>query len=224
MWPTCRVDIVLKLCLQHHLGWVIKCWCLKATVWSVPAFELSCAECLEFRWHLGCCFHVEDSPTSNTLNHYSVHPQSSLALRDDQPEQKLGMSSLGLLNPDDASTAGLSQHWKLSNATFLSMTKTKGDHGYAFDLRHMKLNATSFTHVDTHWDLFNSPLLFWIPPWRFFEFIPAILNSAAKIFWMSPEFCHGDLNLPLLLWIPLRRFCECPLPLPFILNSAVEIF
>ena len=89
-------------------------------------------------------------PHPTLLNHYSVHPQSSLALRDDQPEQKLGMSSLGLLNPDDTSTAGLSQHRKLSNATFSSMTKTKGDHGYAFDLRHMKLNATSFTHIDSH--------------------------------------------------------------------------
>ena len=89
-------------------------------------------------------------PHPTLLNHYSVLPQSSLALCDDQPEQKLGMSSLGLLNPDDASTAGLSQHRKLSNATFSSMTKTKGDHGYAFDLRHMKLNATSFTHVDSH--------------------------------------------------------------------------
>ena len=91
------------------------------------------------------------TPPSPTLsNHSSVHFQSSLALRDNKPEQKSGMSSLGLLNPDDASTSGLSHHRKLSNATFSSTTETEGDHAYAFDLRHMKSNATSFTHVDSH--------------------------------------------------------------------------
>ena len=89
-------------------------------------------------WQLPCFYHK------------SGYHEPSLALHDDKPEQKLGMSSLGLLNPDGVLTAGLSQHRKLSNATFSSMTKTKGDHGYAFDLRHMKSNATSFTHVDSH--------------------------------------------------------------------------
>jgi len=91
------------------------------------------------------------TPPSPTLsNHSSVHFQSSLALRDNKPEQKSGMSSLGLLNPDHVSTSGLSHHRKLSNATFSSMTETEGDHAYTSDLRHMKSNATSFTHVDSH--------------------------------------------------------------------------
>jgi Ca2+-transporting ATPase len=91
------------------------------------------------------------TPPSPTLsNHSSVHFQSSLALRDNKPEQKSGMSSLGLLNADDASTSGLSHHRKLSNATFSSMTETEGDHAHLSDLRHVKSNATSFTHVDSH--------------------------------------------------------------------------
>ncbi|EDR16187.1 uncharacterized protein LACBIDRAFT_302015 [Laccaria bicolor S238N-H82] len=92
------------------------------------------------------------TPISHTFEPFSsVHSQSSLALRDNKLEQKSGMSFLGLLNPYDMSSSGLSHHRKPSNATFSSMTETEGDHADAFDLLHrMKSNATSFTHVDSH--------------------------------------------------------------------------
>jgi len=73
-------------------------------------------------------------PPSPTLSSHSVTPyKSTVQLRDNIPDQKSGLTSLGLLNPN-------SHNRKLSNAT--SVTETESD------LRHVSSARTSFTHVD----------------------------------------------------------------------------
>ena len=89
---------------------------------------------------------------------------------------------------------------------------------------------------------FNSPLLFWILLGRFFEFAPAILNSAVKIFWIPPpailnstveifwicpryfEFrCKDFLNAPKIFWMP-SEFYHGDLNLPLLFCILLQIF
>jgi len=73
-------------------------------------------------------------PPSPTLSSHSVTPyKSTVQLRDNIPDQKSGLTSLGLLNPN-------SHNRKLSNAS--SVTETE------LDPRHVSSARTSFTHVD----------------------------------------------------------------------------
>ncbi|KII89872.1 hypothetical protein PLICRDRAFT_40040 [Plicaturopsis crispa FD-325 SS-3] len=100
-------------------------------------------------------------PPSPTLsNHSSVHFATSTALRDNRPDSRSGMSSLGMLNPAEAE--GGKHRRKASNATFASSIDgpssadgTEPDDGDQ-QLRRAKSNATSITvasptltHVDT---------------------------------------------------------------------------
>lgn len=62
-------------------------------------------------------------PPSPTLSNHSVHFQTSLALRENKPEERSGMTSLGLLAPG----AGASSSRRPSNAT--STTETGSDDG-----------------------------------------------------------------------------------------------
>ncbi|TFK28173.1 calcium-transporting ATPase [Coprinopsis marcescibilis] len=85
------------------------------------------------------------APPSPTLsNHSSGNFNTTLALRDNQPESKTGLSSLALLSPENASLSTR----RPSNATIGTMTDvghSKSDN----DLRHVSSTATSVTHVDT---------------------------------------------------------------------------
>jgi len=72
-------------------------------------------------------------PPSPTLSSHSVTPyKSALQLRDNNPDQKSGLTSIGLLNPNT--------HRKASDAT--SMTDAESY------LRHVPSATTSLTHVD----------------------------------------------------------------------------
>ncbi|KAH9481469.1 Calcium-transporting ATPase 2 [Psilocybe cubensis] len=81
---------------------------------------------------------VSDSsyiPPSPTLSNHSGNFPTTVQLRENRPEDKSGLSSLGLLNP------GLATHnRKASNAT--SMTDVESDY------RHVPSTTTSVTHVD----------------------------------------------------------------------------
>ncbi|KAF6754524.1 calcium-transporting ATPase [Ephemerocybe angulata] len=85
-------------------------------------------------------------PPSPTISTHSVHFHTSLALRDNKPEEKSGMTSLGLLKPENAS--GQSTSRRPSNATSTTEAGSE-DHGLSdSDLRHVHSAATSATHVD----------------------------------------------------------------------------
>lgn len=74
-----------------------------------------------------------------------------MSLRSNNPDQTMGMTSLGLLDPSRQSPSSSSHSRKASNATFISSTDSEGDHLHPESgLRHVKSNATSVTHVDTH--------------------------------------------------------------------------
>ncbi|PPQ77122.1 hypothetical protein CVT25_010816 [Psilocybe cyanescens] len=74
-------------------------------------------------------------PPSPTLSNHSGHFPTTVQLRENRPEDKSGLSSLGLLDP------GLATHnRKASNAT--SMTDVESD------FRHVPSTTTSVTHVD----------------------------------------------------------------------------
>ncbi|KAL0954828.1 hypothetical protein HGRIS_003773 [Hohenbuehelia grisea] len=85
-------------------------------------------------------------PPSPTLsNRSSVHFNTSLALRENQPDATSGMNSLGLLETGDKS-----HNRKPSNATFVSSDGTEPDH-HRSDSNHLtqfKSNTTSATHVN----------------------------------------------------------------------------
>jgi Ca2+-transporting ATPase len=88
-------------------------------------------------------------PPSPTLsNRSSVHFNTTLALRDNKPESRTGMTSLSLLGPVDQSNSQ-THHRKGSNATFTSSSEgTEADHRTDVDLQHVKSNTTSITHVE----------------------------------------------------------------------------
>lgn len=77
-------------------------------------------------------------PPSPTLSTYSdnAHFLSSLQLRENRPEEKSGLSSLGLLEP-----GGISSH-RRKGSIATSMTDVESD------LRHVPSTTTSVTHVD----------------------------------------------------------------------------
>ncbi|KAJ2926822.1 hypothetical protein H1R20_g10267, partial [Candolleomyces eurysporus] len=86
-------------------------------------------------------------PPSPTLSAHSVHFQTSTALRDNKPEERSGLSSLGLLKPESASTSGHSHGRRPSNATSMTEVETedgRSDAGH----RHVNSAATSMTHVN----------------------------------------------------------------------------
>ena len=90
------------------------------------------------------------APPSPTLSiRSSVHLNTTVALRDNTPKTRTGMTSLGLLGPVDQSNSQ-THHRKCSNATFASSSEgTEADHCTDVNLRHMKSNTTSGTHAGT---------------------------------------------------------------------------
>ncbi|KAF8896568.1 calcium-transporting ATPase [Infundibulicybe gibba] len=97
---------------------------------------------------------VPPSPTLSSRS--SVHFNTSLALRDNKPEIRTGNSSMGLLHPGDQPSpdAGGHHQRKGSTATFATSSDiTVPDHhsnAHESDLKHLKSNNTSMTHVDAH--------------------------------------------------------------------------
>ncbi|KAL1663042.1 hypothetical protein GGF50DRAFT_103433 [Schizophyllum commune] len=83
------------------------------------------------------------SPPSPTLSNRSDGPFStSIALRDNKPDASSGMSSLHLLSPD-------AHHQHRRKGSIASdMTQQDAPSDDAHNLRHVKSNTTSFTHVD----------------------------------------------------------------------------
>ena len=79
------------------------------------------------------------SPPSPTLSNHSGRFPSTLQLRDNRPEEKSGLSSLGLLNPDSFRHR---HDRKGSNATSVT------DVARSDDLHHSHSNTTSVTNVD----------------------------------------------------------------------------
>lgn len=78
------------------------------------------------------------NPPSPTLSNHSGGPfLSTLQLRDNKPEEKSGLSSLGLLNPDS-----FKRHGRGSATTSLS------DFVRSDDVHHSHSNTTSVTNVD----------------------------------------------------------------------------
>jgi P-type Ca2+ transporter type 2C len=100
-----------------------------------------------------------DLPPSPTLStQSSVHFATSVALRDNKPEEGSGLTSLNLLSPSPNDSK---HRRKGSSATFTSSAEghsldgTEPDHGSQFALRHAISNATSMTvesPTETHVD------------------------------------------------------------------------
>ena len=77
------------------------------------------------------------NPPSPTLSNHSGLFPSTLQLRDNKPEEKSGLSSLDLLNPDS-----FRRHDRGSTSTFLT------DLARSDDVHHAHSNTTSVTNVD----------------------------------------------------------------------------
>ncbi|KAJ3524172.1 hypothetical protein NMY22_g11121 [Coprinellus aureogranulatus] len=85
-------------------------------------------------------------PPSPTLSSHSVHFQTSLPLRENKPDEKSGMTPLGLLSPGDASTSGGSSSRWPGNAN--SITDMGDDGRSDSEPWYVHSTATSATYAD----------------------------------------------------------------------------
>ena len=80
-------------------------------------------------------------PPSPTLSSHSTNFATTLNLRDNKPDEKYGLASLGLLEP-----AGINTQRRSSNAT--SMSDTDGETFRSATIQYISSAATSATNVD----------------------------------------------------------------------------